>query len=245
MISMSRTSRRSLLLVTALALTQFVVAPPARAVGSCYSTVDPNHAFAHQYDPSQTLYGLYGRFFTYAPYVYNISTDFTLDHLYFSKPYGNRPWAEVGWYKGQGVTNVPTPHYYWTRNDQYVGYDEHDSADYPDVASTRLYELLYTGHDYSTNKEKWSFFWRDLTSAKATTEVSGLPGGIGLAGGEVSGGNGDSTHMQAAGSSMQVQDTANVWHNWTTSVVTYQCADPGFSYQANTMYTNFAVDGAL
>jgi len=236
---------RSALVLSLVAGGMLLSAGPAAAISGCGGS--NYHDYAQQYNNNTNYWGEFGWYYTYNPTVYDIYTDFTVSHAYIQQYYASVSFVEVGWYKGYGPQRqVSVPYYYAVHEDQYSGYQETDFNDYPNLGSSRLYELLYTGHDYTTNKAKWSFYYRDQTSPKLTAEVASLDGGEPLAGGEVDGQGSDGTQIQVHGTpEWQVENHSNTWLNWTTAISTVTCADPGFSYKANTAYTDFSASGHL
>lgn len=197
-----------------------VATPSASALTYVYPcpTDASYHVFAHMY-ASNTSYGQYGQFVTNTPFDANDNQDFTLSHLYMfysdPDPSLSSNFVEDGWYIGLGkVHNVATPHYYRTFQDS-TGYHEGDDTDFPDIGSTRLYELLFRGYNPSLGTYDWSYYYQNLTTARDTVHVRDMQWGRPLAGGEVSSPYYGTTHMSATGvPAQQIEGRDSIWRNW-------------------------------
>jgi hypothetical protein len=243
---LSRVAAVSLVVAGTFVGTLAVSVPPAAATGTCPDSPGV-HEYSHQYVSGGTWDGEYGNYYTYNPTVQDDSTDFSVSHLYVEYAYGTLPFVEVGWYKGEGAQhNVSTPHYYTVWGSKYSSYNENDSTDYPNLDSYRLYELLYVGEDYNTGKAIWNFYWYTLSSPAFSVEITGLFGGQPLAGAEVASSIGDAVEAHVHGEpNFQLLDQSGSWDDWTTSIGTDTCTDPGLTLTETTKYQDFTMSGNL
>src|SRR5262249_29201768 len=150
------------------------------------------HVSSSQYS-SDRVAGEYGQFITYNMTVPDINNEFSASHLYIyvntangndANPADGNHFIEDGYYKrfgnGSSPKNVSTPHYYRTFADS-SGYHEGDDSDYPDIGSTRLYELLYIGHNNNLGTDDWQYFYENLTTPRDTVHMNGFAWGHPLA----------------------------------------------------------------
>jgi hypothetical protein len=231
-------------------------AAPAISIGTCEIN-DPYHLYAHQYS-SDRVAGEYGQFITYNVTVPDISNEFSLSHLYIDvntsngndiNPFDGNYFIEVGYYKGEGggssKKNVSTPHYYRTFTDS-SGYHEGDDSDFPDIGSTRLYELLYIGHNDNLGTDDWQYYYENLTTPRDTVHMNGFAWGHPLAGGELDSEPGNVTQMEAHGvPSFELESRSSVWSNWTSSDTgTAACAATGMTFRVISAYQEFTATGS-
>lgn len=241
---------------TALAGTaESATAAPAITIGTC--PVSGYHVWGHQYS-SDRVAGEYGQFITYNVTVPDINNEFSLSHLYIdvntangndANPADGNYFLEDGYYKGLGggssPQNVSTPHYYRTFMDS-SGYHEGDDSDFPDIGSTRLYELLYAGHNNTLGTDDWRYYYENLTTPRDTVHMNGFAWGHPLAGGEVQSEAGHVTQMEAHGvPAFQLESRSSVWSNWTSSDTgTGACASSGLAFTVISAYQEFTATGS-
>ncbi len=248
---MRRLTRLFALMFLVLA-TDLLIATPAHAfaIGTCPTdTFRPYHDSGHQY-ATGNYYGQFGWFVTYNMSVPHYTTAFSLSHLYSyygsTSPTLASTWVEVGYYKGTGNTDYNSPHYYyaWGNSSSYV---EYDSPSAPSTGSSRLYEVLFNGHNYGLGTDDWSVYWDGLSSADGTVHQPSMPNSHALAGGEVQGDSSSWTEMHTHGvANQQIILTSYTWHNWNTYFTsTTACRSAGLSYTENNNYMDFTITGLV
>lgn len=230
----------------------------AITIGTCPTDTSsgPYHIWSHQYS-SDRVAGEYGQFITYNVTVPYETSEFSLSHIYIyvdtangndANPAHSNYEIEDGYYKGAGSGSSPkdvsTPHYYRTFMDG-TGYHEGDDSDYPDIGSTRLYELLYIGHNNNLGTDDWQYYYENTSTPRDTVHMyGGFAWGHPLAGGEViSYGNG--VQMETHGvPAFEIESRSSVWSNWTSSDTgTAACASAGLAFNVISPYQEFTATG--
>jgi hypothetical protein len=221
----------------------------AITIGSC-PILHPYHEHGHQY-ATGNYYGQYGWLVTKNPSVPHWdSSAFSLSHLYSFYGNSNPTYAdttvEVGYYKGIGLQNYSSPHWYYAWSDLGSPH-EHDSTSAPSVGTTYVYEVLFQGHNYNLGTDDWTVYWDGLGTVRGTIHQSTMPTGHALAGGEVQGDSTSTTEMNTHGTpDQEIVLQGYTWKSWTTYFTsTAACDSRDITFKINSAYTDYTVTGLV
>lgn len=212
------------------------------SLGSCNSS--PNW-YSMQREEGVAVYGQFGWFYTYQPYVPTITNTFSSSVMLTRRCASCDSWVEVGWTKWPSL-GYPSATYYsgWKQTGNPVmTWDFYEAA----APSTYVaYEIQWIGYAYATESYAWAAYINDLNTPRHiynTDFQGGWPQSFAEAGGARSG-----TGIRArATPSHQLKDAGGAWHDWTPSYApnTRGCNDPGTTWVWYSRYNDFYAYGAV
>ena len=208
------------------------------------------HEYSHQYvdEPSMNWDGETGNFV--APNFLDTfpdnlgQDDASLSHLYMEEYYGSPDEIEVGFIEGEGpdggVNNRASYFYYTYQIDN--AYNE-TNGDTVTPGDTYSFGVYYNGIDLRNGLGKWSV---DENGGVTNLEIS-LYGGLQpTAGSEDISKTGDDVPVATSGTpSFALEDTSGNWSDWTTSIPTATCSDPGITFSESSKYERYSATGEI